>query len=197
MRKHFHYGSQYRKEVTEVTREGASSTFSSGHIKQQEMNVCMEPFFPYWLTEPIYTIFITKVILISRETDDRWHLSWEWRYTLFRWSFGYTDWIINTTRHKSRKLISPHAHLRPNCNNTSKKDWNCARLRRAEHLSPQHPTLSDFHYQTHTTLNLKICNKTDLNVKNCLFSKNNCRNIWIIQIKVVTLHHQNNNSNNN
>ena len=58
-------------------------------------------------------------------------------------------------------------------------------------------TLSDFHYQTHTTLNLKMCNKTDLNVKNCLFSKNNCRNIWIIQIKVVTLHHQNNNSNNN
>ena len=58
-------------------------------------------------------------------------------------------------------------------------------------------TLSDFHYQTHTTLNLKMCNKTDLIVKNCLFSKNNCRNIWIIQIKVVTLHHQNNNSNNN
>ena len=58
-------------------------------------------------------------------------------------------------------------------------------------------TLSDFHYQTHTTLNLKMCNKTDLIVKNCLFSKNNCRNIWIYQIKVVTLHHQNNNSNNN
>ena len=29
------------------------------------------------------------------------------------------------------------------CNNTSKKDWNCSRLRRAEHLSPQYPTLSD------------------------------------------------------
>ena len=27
MEKHFHYGSQYRKEVAEVTREGASSTF--------------------------------------------------------------------------------------------------------------------------------------------------------------------------
>ena len=27
MRKHFHYGSQYRKEVAEVTREGASSIF--------------------------------------------------------------------------------------------------------------------------------------------------------------------------
>ena len=26
-------------------------------------------------------------------------------------------------------------------------------------------TLSDFRYQTHTTLNLKMCNKTDLNVK--------------------------------
>ena len=87
---------------------------------QQEMNVCMEPFFPHWLTQPfdvhfcprltdeacfcwvfIYTleldknahllicisVFITKVILISRETDDRWHLSREWRYILFRWSF--------------------------------------------------------------------------------------------------------------
>ena len=32
MRKHFHYGSQYRKEVAEVTREGVSSTFSSWHI---------------------------------------------------------------------------------------------------------------------------------------------------------------------
>ena len=84
-----------------------------------------------------------------------------------------------------------------NCNNTSKKDWNCPRLRRAEHLSPQYPTLSDFHYQIHTDLNLKICNKTDLNVKNYIFLKNNWRNIWIIQIKDVTLHHQNKNSNNN
>ena len=33
--------------------------------------------------------------------------------------------------------------VRPNSNNTSKKDWNCLRLRRAEHLSPQYPTLSD------------------------------------------------------
>ena len=97
----------------EVTREGVSSTFLLGISIQQEMNVCMEPFFPHWLTEPTYTIFITKVILISRETDDRWHLSREWRYIFFRWSFGYTDWIINATRHKSRKLISPHAHLRP------------------------------------------------------------------------------------
>ena len=40
-------------------------------------------------------------------------------------------------------IEKPHAHLRPNCNNTSKKDWNCARLRRAEHLLPQYPTLSD------------------------------------------------------
>lgn len=61
----------------------------------------------------------------------------------------------------------------------------------------RYPMLSDFHYQTHTDSNLKICNKTDLNVKNCIFLKNNCRNIWIIQIKVVTLHHQNNNSINN
>ena len=46
MRKHFHYGSQYRKEVTEVTREGASSTFLLDISIQQEMSVCMEPFFP-------------------------------------------------------------------------------------------------------------------------------------------------------
>ena len=46
MRKHFHYGSQYRKEVAEVTREGVSSTFLLGISIQQEMNVCMEPFFP-------------------------------------------------------------------------------------------------------------------------------------------------------
>ena len=97
----------------EVTREGASSTFLLDISIQQEMNVCMEPFFPHWLTEPTYTIFITKVILISRETDDRWHLSREWRYRLFRWSFGYTDWIINATRHKSRKLISPLANRPP------------------------------------------------------------------------------------
>ena len=68
----------------EVAREGASSTFLLGISIQQEMNVCMEPFFPHWLTEPTYTIFITKVILISRETDDRWHLSREWRYIFFR-----------------------------------------------------------------------------------------------------------------
>ena len=75
----------------EVTREGVSSTFLLDISIQQEMSVCMEPFFPYWLTEPTYTIFITKVILISRETDDRRHLSREGRYTLFRWLFGYTD----------------------------------------------------------------------------------------------------------
>ena len=98
---------------------------------------------------------------------------------------------------KPKSHSAPPTILRPICNNTSKKDWNCARLRRAEHLLPQYPTLYDFHYQTHTTLNLKICNKTDLIVKNYIFSKNNCKNIWIIQIKVVTLHHQNNNSNNN
>ena len=57
-------------------------------------------------------------------------------------------------------------------------------------------TLSDFHYQTHTDSNLKICDKTDLIVKNYIFSKNNWENIWIIQIKVVTLHHQNNSNNN-
>ena len=34
------------------------------------MSVCMVPFFPHWLTEPTYTIFNTKVILISREPDD-------------------------------------------------------------------------------------------------------------------------------
>ena len=33
--------------------------------------------------------------------------------------------------------------VRPNSNNTSKKDWNCVRLRRVEHLLPQYPTLSD------------------------------------------------------
>ena len=54
----------------EVTREGVSSTFLLGILIQQEMNVCMEPFFPHWLTEPTYTIFIMKVILISREPDD-------------------------------------------------------------------------------------------------------------------------------
>ena len=97
---------------------------------------------------------------------------------------------------KVKAHSAPPTNLRPNFNNPSKKDWNCPRLRRAEHLLPQFPTLFDFHYQTHITLNLKICNKTDLNVKNCLFSKNNCRNIWIIQIKVVTLHHQNNSNNN-
>ena len=46
MENHFHYGSQYRKEVTEVTREGVSSTFLLGISIQQEMNVCMESFFP-------------------------------------------------------------------------------------------------------------------------------------------------------
>ena len=68
---------------------------------------------------------------------------------------------------------------------------NISRLNIRRHL-----TLSDFHYQTHTTLNLKICNKTDLIVKKCLLLKNNWGNIWIIQIKVVTLHHQNNSNNN-
>ena len=57
--------------------------------------------------------FITKVILMNQETDDRWHLSREGRYTLFRWIFGHMDWIKSTTRHKRWKLISPHAHLRP------------------------------------------------------------------------------------
>ena len=112
---------------------------------------------------------------------------------------GHSDIRTESRVHIDRKAESSfHRQLfsAPNSNNSSKKDWNCARLRRAEHLSPQHSTLSDFHYQTHTTLNLKICNKTDLNVKNCIFSKNNCRNIWIIQIKVVTLHHQNNSNNN-
>ena len=46
MEKHFHYGSQYIKEVAEVTREGASSTFLLDISIQQKMNVCMVPFFP-------------------------------------------------------------------------------------------------------------------------------------------------------
>ena len=101
---------------------------------------------------------------------------------------------------KPKSHSAPPTILRPICNNTSKNtetmrgfvelNISCLNIRR-------YLTLSDFHYQTHTTLNLKMCNKTDLIVKNSIFSKNNWRNIWIYQIKVVTLHHQNNNSNNN
>ena len=71
MRKHFRYGSQYRKEVAEVTREGVSSTFSFWYINTTRDERVYGTFLPHWLTEPTYTIFITKVILISRETDDR------------------------------------------------------------------------------------------------------------------------------
>ena len=147
------------------------------------------------------SVFITKVILISRETDDRRHLSREGRYTLFRYIFRYTDWINSATRQKIWKLISPHANCLPTIITPAKKDWNCSRLRRAEHLSPQYPTLSE-HYLTFIIKliplqTLKSVIKADLNIKNFLFLKNNCRNIWIIQIKVVTLYHQNNNSNNN
>ena len=84
-----------------------------------------------------------------------------------------------------------------NYNNTSKKVCNCPEASTCWAFSPQFPKLYDFHYQTHAVSNLKNCNKTDLNVKNCIFSKNNCRNIWLYQIKVVTLHHQNNKHSNN
>ena len=55
----------------EVTREGVSSTFSSWYINTTRDERVYGTFLPHWLTEPTYTIFITKVILISRETDDR------------------------------------------------------------------------------------------------------------------------------
>ena len=175
MRKHFHYGSQYIKEVAEVTREGASSTFLLDISIQQKMNVCMVPFFLIgwrnllmctfvqgWRMKRLVVFAVYIYIRIGQKCTlsnlyicfhyesyiDKprtwWRLSREGRYTLFRWSFGYTDWIKSTTRHKRWKLISPHVNRPPiTCNNTSKKDWNCPRLRRAEHLSPQHPTLFD------------------------------------------------------
>ena len=153
-------------------------------------------FLPHWLTEPTYTIFITKVILISRDGD---------------------TWVVNDGTHffaghsdtRTESLIQPDIKVEslsrrslisaPSVITPAKKietvrgfvglNISCLNIRR-------YLTLSDFHYQIHTTLNLKICNKTDLIVKNYIISKNNCRNIWIIQIKVVTLHHQNNSNNN-
>ena len=161
---------------------------------RQEIIVCMVPFFLIgWCNQPPYTIFITKVILISRDPDDTW-VRKDGTHFFTGHSDTRTESIVQLYRKAEsssrRQLISA-----PNYNNTSKKDWNCARLRRAD-ISRlnirRYLTLSDFHYQTHTTLNLKICNKTDLIVKNYIFPKNNCRNIWIIQIKVVNLQHLNN-----
>ena len=157
----------------------------------------MVPFFPIgWLN--LYILFSLRKLYWSTKklmTDDTWVGKDGTHFFA-----GHSDTLTESRVHIDRKGESSSCRTlisAPTCNNTSKKVWNCPRLRRAEHLSPQYSTLSDFHYQIHTDSNLKICNKTDLIVKNSIFPKNNCRNIWIIQIKVVTLHHQNNNSNNN
>ena len=59
---------------------------------------------------------------------------------------GHSDTQTESRVHPDRKGESSSRRtliVRPNCNNTSKKDWNCTRLRRVEHLLPQYPTLSD------------------------------------------------------
>ena len=86
------------------------------------------------------SVFITKVILISRDPDDTW-VRKDCTHFFTGHSDTQTDLIVQPDRKAEsssrRQLISA-----PNYNSTSKKDWNCARFRRVEHLSPQYPTLS-------------------------------------------------------
>ena len=201
MRKHFHYGSQYRKEVAEVTREGVSSTFSSWHINTTRDERVHGTFLPP-LADWTYIYYFHYESYIDKPRN-WWQMTFEsWR-TVTHFFAGHSDTLtesliqpdIKAESSSRRTLISAPTVITPAKKIETVRGFvglniSCLNIRR-------YLTLSDFHYQTHTTLNLKMCNKTDLNVKNCLFSKNNCRNIWIIQIKVVTLHHQNNNSNNN
>ena len=88
-----------------------------------------EMIFCWGLSRLKYYFHYEKGWLLNRE-NGRATLIQEGRYTLFRWTFLYTDWIKSTTRQKRWKLISLLVNRHPNCNNTSEKVWNCPRRRR-------------------------------------------------------------------
>lgn len=118
-------------KTVEVTRERASRTFLLDISIQQERNVCMVPFFPigwrnllmcnfvqgWWIKRFVgfvvyiyirigqkctpYNLYICFHYESYIDEPRNWWqmtMSQEGRYTLFHWTFGYTDWINSTTR---------------------------------------------------------------------------------------------------
>ena len=76
------------------------------------------------------SVFITKVILISREADDTWV-----RKDGTHFFAGHSDTRTESIVYPDRKGESSSRRTLisvPNSNIPSKKDWNCARLRRAD-----------------------------------------------------------------